>query len=613
MPSKVLSHALPFLKHVLKYDAQSRAGKLLTFEKPYVCFFVLALAEVAIFSISFNGYFYGDSVALLYIRPRTLTEALASFTRVDMWYRPLSIHFAGYLLVPIFGQHFAPYHALNLALHLVVSALIYLGFYKMYGSPLVAVAGSVFFGVNCINFYTTYDFAFLPELSVTLFYLLAIWQFYNERFIKALCFFVLALFCKESAITLPLILAILILCVPRIQAGWRRFAVGLAPMGAVAILYVAFYGQQAYLSGGAVTTAGRSDYLWLFDQTMIENAGRYLHWSFQIPDSWLTGNWLSGGPWLVLSRAAMFLVAGFAFIQCIKGNRRVIFGVMWFAIAALPTLPLSFYLIHHAYLPLIGISLLVSESFSYAHERLPRTAFFALLALFCLNHAAVSYHNVRADAEKSWVGEGGQKCKNAAQFVKSNHTRLTKSSIFYIIDTEMEGTDFSYQGGNLFRWLTGQTGLTVKFVRTPAEVPTPIPENTLVAKLENKKLVELSGDDLIRASEAIQAAKSALAELAAPRISGRIDITADGLLTWKATGPAALFVSGDGNPDRLCAEAAEGSSRPEWLMPGHTYRFTLRDLSDGTLGGVVDSVVYRKEHSRKVWIAKPVPATSLKR
>jgi len=72
------------------------------------------------------------------------------------------------------------------------------------------------------------------------------------------------------------------------------------------------------------------------------------------------------------------------------------------------------------------------------------------------------------------------------------------------------------------------------------------------------------------------------------QVQGSIDITERGVLSWKANVPARVFVSMDDGPEKLLAEAAEGQARPDWIVAGHRYRFTLR--SDWR---TLDSVTYQ--------------------
>jgi hypothetical protein len=64
---------------------------------------------------------------------------------------------------------------------------------------------------------------------------------------------------------------------------------------------------------------------------------------------------------------------------------------------------------------------------------------------------------------------------------------------------------------------------------------------------------------------------------------GKITVDGSGIIRWEADAQASVYVTADGGPEVLMAEAARGEERPDWPYAGHVYRFVLRNTRDGRL------------------------------
>lgn len=543
---------------------------------------LLLAAEAALFSPAFGGYFYGDSAALLYLRPRGLTAAIRVFAELSPtaggWYRPFSQWFLSYLLFPAFKTHFALYHAVALLLHLLVSAVLYRGLRQVCGSRPAAFAGAVFFGLHPVNFYATYDNAFFAETCLALAYGLSLAAFFRRRFAGAAAWFALALVSKESAVTLPVLLAGLFTITPELRRQWRGYARGFVPMAVLLFIYLAAYSRHFVLRAGTLTSAARSDYVLSLDGAIARNMLRYIRWTFQIPDGWVTGAWQFAPPFSYFSYALMVALGAWAAWSLARGGRLARIGLLWFLVTALPVLALNRYLLHHLYLPLAGIGLVVAAAFAFLDQNVRRPVTVSVLGCFCVAYAWLSYTNVRAEARGSWVATNAAVCRNAAQFLENHAAEIGPSSVVYVLNESGEPLDFAYQKGDLFRFLTSLDTLEVKFVPDRNQLPKAPSRHVLVARYERGQLFDVagaSGADAVRAAD------------------NTIHITAAGVLTWKAPGGGRVFVSVDGGPEKLVAEYPEGRMRPDWLVPGHVYRFTLRAAGAGESARLLDSVTYR--------------------
>ncbi len=73
------------------------------------------------------------------------------------------------------------------------------------------------------------------------------------------------------------------------------------------------------------------------------------------------------------------------------------------------------------------------------------------------------------------------------------------------------------------------------------------------------------------------------------RPSGSISVTPQGLVTWSTVNvtDAKVFVSADGGDPVLFTQGPSGSVQADFVLPGHVYVWTLRDISDGDPGTVL--------------------------
>jgi hypothetical protein len=560
---------------------------------PYLL--ALLAGEVILYSVGFLAWFSGDSVSVLQFRPKSIVESLATWFQPQSFgfFRPLSQSLIPCILFPLFKNHFAPYHAVSLLGHLLVSWLAYAGQVRIFQQRLVAYIGALFFGFHVIGFYASYDIGFLPETSFTLFYLLAIWFLLDGRRLLSLACFASCLYSKEAGITLPVMVAILIAVVPRLRADWKRHARLLPALLLIAAVYLAPYSKYLVVGGGTVTSWAKSEYALAFDWTMLRNLLRFARRCFQVPDGWATTGWVFAPPYSWVIYIFAIAIVGFALAAAIRGNVIARAGLLGFLITSLPMLPLAHYLPHHPYLPLAGLALIVCGFFLVLQNRVPRPFFLAVAVLFCLNHAWVAWQDSRAELYGSWVGGNGVICRTTAEFVRTH--RLDDSSVVYIINEgNVDRAVFAFQDQGLIRFVTSLDGMKTRMVGSAEQVPRPLAPNTVVGLFRHNRLMDVTADYAPAAARAVPASPS-----------DTISIDRTGLLSWNTGKPVQVTVSMDGAPEKLMGEAPAGQGRPEWLFPEHTFRFTLRELRKDGSNQALDWVEYRQGASGAVSIVKP--------
>src|SRR5262249_40021966 len=155
-----------------------------------------------------HHFFQGDTIFWFDHRLHSLREFVLSFTAVDPggWYRPLSQRTVESLGFPLWNLHPEPYRWIVFAVFFVNVLLVGKLVQVLSGSRVASLIATIYFSSHTINAYTTYDVAFLPELSYTAFYMCSILSFIrqvekNDRhYLRSVGWFGLALLCKESAI-----------------------------------------------------------------------------------------------------------------------------------------------------------------------------------------------------------------------------------------------------------------------------------------------------------------------------------------------------------------------------------------------------------------------------
>src|ERR1051326_969298 len=157
-------------------------------------------------------FFFGDSIAVLWGRPHSIGSLLKDFARLDAghWYRPLSNSLPPFVLWPLFGMNFRPYHLLAIALHSLFSIGLFVIFRRILRDDWAAFVGGAFFAFHPIQFYATYGIAFYQEPITAALMLgsLTLLCEYIERprakvLITGLLVFLAALTSKETAVMLP--------------------------------------------------------------------------------------------------------------------------------------------------------------------------------------------------------------------------------------------------------------------------------------------------------------------------------------------------------------------------------------------------------------------------
>ncbi len=418
-----------------------------------------------------NKYFFGESVAVLWARPHTWGALFRDFARLDgnFWYRPLSNSLPPFLLWPLWGMHFEPYHLLAVLLHFAVVAVLFEAFRRIFDDLFAAFAGAAFFAFHPIQFYVTYDIAFYQDSMMALMSLgsLALLRAFVRRnnpawLVAGLVVFALALTCKETSVVVPGCL-FLLLWDERASRKTKAVAIGAAAVVSCAFVY--FYWQIL----GVISYQSQYGPSWSL-ATGFTNAGTAMLWALGIPAGWQTVGWNYPG--------ALQVVLAALGIALLYPRPRLWRGLAWFLGAALPTFSTSHMLPHHLYLPLVGIAFLVGSTAARVSRK---WVVAAGLAVLCFT----SFLCGRGDAERSWTGRSSKEVRAVERFLHGVEWKAARGVL--VAGGNARNVDFDWMSGEVFNLLDDEN----LEVRVVDHMPQEKPPGFLILEYTNGTLHQL--------------------------------------------------------------------------------------------------------------------------
>ncbi|MFQ5738407.1 MAG: glycosyltransferase family 39 protein [Acidobacteriota bacterium] len=461
--------------------------------RPSVCFLLLlSLCQYLTFSGSFTYFFQGDSVFWLSHRFTSWSEFLPSFLSLDShgWYRPLAHRLIPSLFFPLFGLHVFGYHLVVFGLFVVTTWLVFIFLRELARNDLEAALGTSFFGLHSIQVYTTFDFAFEPELIYGFFYLCSTLSFLRHQqtgrrrySLVSGSFFALSLVSKEAALSLPLNLLLVkfLFFHEGATAGSGKWTVASfcqrivdsARALSVHLALLAFYLGYVflYLRKGDLLLrhVARSNYTFELGNNVLSNLLHAFLWAFNLPSGWHT-RWrhLPEALYIVLGAFALFHLA-YLFWSLPSRRRNPLpgFALGWFVIGLLPALFLRDLRPYYLYVPLMGFSLLVGRGLGFACTplfrggRLRRALILVPLAALWL----ACWMNIEADRRHHpLLGPSSQTNLQAVQDLRRARPKLAPGSTIVLVGGDGASLWWHYASGDLFRLLYGDDSIKVVFL-----------------------------------------------------------------------------------------------------------------------------------------------------
>jgi Flp pilus assembly protein TadD len=302
---------------------------------------------------------------------RIFTSWVASY---DPWwphyYRPLMN--VGYLLCyQIFGLHPFGFHLVNLVLHLTVVAAVFLITERIFQDHRMALMAAVLFAVHPIHCEAVAWVAAVSDLELTLFYLLTFWLFlevarpgggfsYPAQLAMAGSF-LLTIFAKETAVTLPL-LATIYEHFYRHDRRETRLHQKVVRYAALWVLSAAYLLFRVRVLGSLGSGYGRKDLTWY--ETFLSGlllAGRYFRNAFWPVNLRVLCPFRVSGLFdpALLGSAVALAGCGAVFFFLWRRAKLVSFGLVWMLVTLAPVLnvrwmPIFPFADRYLYLPSVG-------------------------------------------------------------------------------------------------------------------------------------------------------------------------------------------------------------------------------------------------------------------
>jgi len=371
-----------------------------------------------------NGFVSDDEMQVLdnpYIRNfhhllRIFTTPAASYVGVETpkYYRPLMN--VGYLLCyQVFGPHAFGFHLVNVVLHVLVVCAVFLLTKRMFQDRNLALMAAVLFAIHPIHSEAVAWIAASTDLQLSLFYLLTFWFFLavaqpGGRFsyfaqLAMAGSFVLAIFSKEQAVTLPLLATVYehFYRPDRAETRPARKVLRYAVLWLLTVLYLLFRVRVL----GALTSGFSLNQLTWFQTfvSAIALVGRYLWkvlWPVDLrvfcpfhPSAGLFDPAVVGG-------VATLAVCCALFFFLWRRAKPLSFGLVWMLVTLAPVLnarwmPIFAFAERYLYLPSVGFCWLLGWGFLRLRARASaRSAVWsrALLTAFAILVALCSFRIV---------------------------------------------------------------------------------------------------------------------------------------------------------------------------------------------------------------------------
>jgi tetratricopeptide (TPR) repeat protein len=323
--------------------------------------------------------------------PLQFTSGVWSFVSIEMmaeqlYYRPLF----GVLLTfdyALFGSRLWAWHLVNVLIHAAAAWLVYLVCKEFTGRPRIALIAASLFAVHPVHAESVAWISGITDPWMSLFFLTAFYTYLRYRksgkpylIIATLALFLLALFAKEAALALPVLIAYCeLFYFGERDRKQRWLRLGVIAASFVVPLAVYLFMRRAAL-GSLLINGDTYESVGVVLLTMPIAVLKYLllstltlGYSYQHFTPFVTSpaNWRFLVPFVIVAS----LVVLFVFSK----SRLVKFAAVWFAVTLLPALAAIRYFgpeyvvqDRYLYLPSIGFCLLVALGIEWLVARFPQ-------------------------------------------------------------------------------------------------------------------------------------------------------------------------------------------------------------------------------------------------
>jgi hypothetical protein len=486
--------------------------------RKYLWLGAIIAAEAILFLWKCNHFFNGDSLFFFSHQVGSWADIWRVFRGPDhLWqYRPLTFVLFSFLLKPLFGLNPLGYNLFPLFVH-ATNTLIVFGIFQRLGlTQRAALLGTFFFGIHSTAFYVTYCVAFLPDLSYSFFYLLSVFFFVKylrvERYTTmalSLLFFLMALFCKEAAITLPLVVVAIAFLLGGQRVYPQQGSTGSRAKIAFVrsfhflffgILYLAFH---LISKSGQIFAAGADHpHHSEFSFHVLRLKYKYLKWAFNLPDG-LVFSFEGLVNYLIALTILIFAIPLVISIirRLLTLDRLVWCGCLWFVVALSPVLFLrNLTMNHNLYVPIVGLALVVGDWMSRVADYFPNDARLwtrmVISSFVVVFMAAVFFHNMHA-VKDSWIAQASAIAETSLQDLKRLRPVFPDGATLYFVDRSSLGSlRWYYDYGSLIRLFYPAKSLDIQFIDRGYALPDrrTMPKGSFIFEYDGSHLSEVLVD-----------------------------------------------------------------------------------------------------------------------
>lgn len=366
---------------------------------------------VFIITIPLPFFFQDDWYHIYQIQNKSFPEVLSYF---NLWqkntldplnfYRPLSTKLYFFIFYKIYGLNPLPYF-LNNAIVFIISVFFFSRLAKKFVGDTGATVATLFYSFSLVNFTFFSYITKIEDLLFALFTFTAIYSFSLGKDKWSLLCFIAALFCRESALIIPIWLIIYL-------AMWKNLPFKKIMVQIFAFLFITLI----YLPLRIFTYGWPRDnhvYLIEFGGHIFQNLFKYLQWNLNLTG--LLGLTTTLG---LLNKVVVlvFLLLGvlsiFHLVWKKQPGKIILLGIAWWLIFLLPIL---FFRQHRDPWNLVvasgGLSIILAKLWQF-YSRVWRIVFFGLYLL-------LFFFGLNFYSQKHWTVERANLVKKTKNLVFS--------------------------------------------------------------------------------------------------------------------------------------------------------------------------------------------------
>jgi len=439
------------------------------FLKIYPFFFWLALliSLLLIYHSSFYNFFFGDDFYNLMLAKTDRLSAVVNFfnpVKAPLefpFYRPLTTQFYFWLGEKLFNLNPLGYHIINFSFFFISIILVFYLTKLLLKDKLITYLTTFFYAFSTSHFYRLYFLTQFQELGLTVFYFLSVILYVLFRKSKrisyyffSLIIFIVAITCKETAVTLPLIL----LLVELFFFKKSNFTKWLMKTIIYLFSYLFILLGYLYLRLAFFGFSQGNEYIFVFKlKSVVNNLLWYILWAIGIPENFvnvkLIDNFYLINPEFFTNFGRegavvmpffiifiFFLLLGIKIFTLqikekyiLKDIKMLLFAVFWF----LGTIVLVMFFPFHKFsyslaLPLWGIALFLAllirklNNFSY-------TFFFMSLLIYLLVNISSSVYAVK----NHWTVNRAKLAQKVFTYLEKNYLYFPNGSTICFSDSNM--------------------------------------------------------------------------------------------------------------------------------------------------------------------------------